>query len=79
MYSFIRLLHLIPALSAASEFAVRRAAGVVVDVEQPGVALLPFLHSGVPTYLAVPLLEAHGSLETQRLSYRDLTAVGETL
>lgn len=45
------------------EFAVRRAAGVVVEVEEPRVALLPFLHSGVTAHLTVPLLEAHGSLE----------------
>ena len=66
---------LIPALCAAFKFAVGRAADVVVEVEQPGVALLPFLHSGVPTHLTVPLLEAQRSLESQRLCNRGLAAV----
>lgn len=48
-------------------------------MEQAGIALLPFLHSGVPTHVAVPFLEAHGSFVTQRLSDGDLAAFGEML
>lgn len=61
------------------EFAFRCAAEVVVEVKEPWVTLLPILHSGVSAYFAVPLLEAHRSLETQRLPNRYLAAVGETL
>lgn len=61
------------------EFAVRCAAGVVAEVQEPWVALLPILHPGVPTYFTVPLLEAHRSLEAQSLPHRYLAAVGESL
>lgn len=61
------------------EFAVGCAAAVVVKMEEPGVALLPFLHSGVPAYFTVPLLEAHRSLETQCFPNRDLAAAGKLL
>lgn len=61
------------------EFAIRCAAAVVAEVKEPGVTVLPFLHPGISTYFAVPLLEARRSLETQRLSNRYLAAVGETL
>lgn len=69
----------VPALHVGFEFAVGRAAGVVVEVEEARVALLAFLHPGVAAHFAVPLLEAHGSLETQRLPHRDLAAGGEAL
>lgn len=74
-----RLATSVPALRTFFEFAFRRAAGVVVEVEEPGVALLPVLHSGVAAHFAVPLREALGSLEAQRLPHRYLAAVGETL
>ena len=44
-----------PALGGGSEFAVRGAAAVAVDVQQAGVALLALLHPGVPADVAVAL------------------------
>jgi hypothetical protein len=69
----------LPALGLGPELAVGRAARVVVAVQHTRVALLPLLHAGIPTHLAVPFLEADGGLEAQRLTYGDFTAVGETL
>ena len=73
--SGVCLAGLVPALSAPSELALSGAARVVVEVEQAGVTVLPLLHPGVPTHLAVPLLEAHWSLEAERLPYGGLAAV----
>lgn len=46
-----------PALSALLEHAVTAAAGVVVQVHDAGVALLSFVHPGVPTHFVASLLE----------------------
>lgn len=69
----------LPALGLGPELAVGGAARVIVAVQHARVALLPLLHAGIPTHLAVPLLETDRGLEAQRLPYGDLTAVGETL
>ena len=69
----------VPALRIGFELALGRAAGVVVEVQQPRVAVLPFLHARVSAYLAVALLEALVSLEAQRLPDGGLAAAGEVL
>lgn len=69
----------LPALGLGPELAVGGAARVVVAVQHARVALLPLLHAGIPTHLAVPLLETDRGLEAQRLPYGDLAAVGEPL
>ena len=61
------------------KLAVGRAAGVVVEVQQPRVTVLAVLHAGVSAHLAVALLEALGSLEAQRLPDGRLAAAGEVL
>lgn len=50
--------HVPPALDALLQRAVAVAAGVVVQVHDAGVALLPFVHPGVPAHLVAALLEA---------------------
>lgn len=64
-----QLLEGVPALSGRFELAVGCAAGVISEVEQPRVTLLPLLHSGVPTHFTVPLFEAQMGLDAQRLAH----------
>lgn len=47
----------LPALLLRLQLAVGFTAGVGVEVDQPGVALLSLLHPRVPTHLTVPLLK----------------------
>lgn len=69
----------LPALYIFSELALWRTTEVIIEMEEPWIAVFPFFYSGVPTDFTVSLLEAHRSLELQRLSNRSLAAIGETL
>lgn len=69
----------VPALFPRPEFAVGGAAGVVAEVQKPGVTLLSVLHARVPTHAAVPHTEARGRLGPESLQDGHLTTVGEQL
>lgn len=48
----------LPAFGTIFQFTVCRAAGISLLVQEARIALLPFIHPGVPTHFVVALFEA---------------------
>lgn len=68
-----------PALHTRLERAVTVAAGVVAEVQDAGVTLLPRVHPRVSAHSVAALLEALGGLALDGLVDGLLAAVGEHL